>query len=371
MESGPEPIIATYTINFNIKAVHEKICAFFEKQKEQVLELEEEKKKLRWIIENSCDAEEEKLAKEGMKKLDEQIYNIVHETIYQEYLFRVKDLIAIYPKILPKKIKVRFGQKDEVEDPHLDKRLFVITKYLSIAKKYYPINVSRIEEVNNKCEQCGCELENFDFGLGCRNCGNYVEFVEKNTKNTEQNEVKNSTEEKRKNFEHIIDCFQGQQSTPPSIEEIENIRNIIIAHKKDPKVCTKELLYNLIKEQGNKQKRGYHINICYNDIHYVHWKLTDVPCPDISQYRTSILHRHDLFEAEFGNLKGDERRNSLHTYTKLKVFLEQEGFECKKEDFFTLDTKQAIRYCNHKIKECCKRLQEKYPHMNWKVNLKG
>lgn len=355
-----EPIVASYTTNYNIHIIDDKIRNCFDQETKHLPILMEELKRLEWIKENSDKYEVDK-AKKEMLKVKEKIDDIKGQVQKGIYMEKVKDIIELYDDLQPLPTKKVFGVKSpDQPDPHLENRLKMIGKYLNIAKKYYPLNITR-SIMEDKCPQCQMKMQDDMLGKVCSNnkCGYFTEAVEPFSCHKDSSHSNNKSQyDTRENFAEGIRNFQGKQPKRPSDKVMAIINEEIEKFRINPKTISKHDLLQILK---NKK-----LSSDYCNLNLIHNIITGIPPPDISEYESVLMHRYDLYEEVYEEIKPTDRQNSLGIQYLLQAFLSMEGYECNKDDFSTLKTREVVLDHGQLVERACKILAKKFPNMNWK-----
>lgn len=356
-----EKITATYATNYNIHNIDKRIKQMFEKEREMIGKLEEEKKRLEWIKDNSDDMVEIDLAKRALKEVMNQRQDIITGKKQNEYKEKTQEILDLYDMALPPTGGKVFGMKDDKQpDPNVEIRLKLIARYLQIAKKYYPLNITRTEIADSKCPNCGEKLDDKLIGLCCSNpkCGYFQEAVETMCSHKEFQQTNSKFPySKKENFAEGMRNFQGKQPKRPPERVFDIVRQEMAKYNIDKTQLTKHALHQILRTK--------HLSENYSDLNLIYSIITETPPPDISHYESALLHRYDLFEEIYEDIKPEDRQNSLHIQYLLWAFLTQEGYRCDPDDFLTLKTREVLLEHDQVMRRACRILKSRYPHMNW------
>src|SRR3989338_5393611 len=356
-----EAITGTYTNNYNICNIDKRIKNYIEQEKKEINNIDEEIERLDWIIENTEDKKEKTTAKnEKMQKIQRK-EDIITNKRMNEYISKTKDYIDNYLLVLPPRSESVFGlkKKEQTVDHYREARLTIIARYLNIAKRYYPIKLLREEKHKYLCPLCQKEMEPCEIGVQCNVCATFMETLESTSSHRELYQSNSKIlYERRKNFEDTIKSFSGKQTKPIPDSVYSVIDSSLKRYGIDKPNITKDIIYLILKEEKLSEN--------YSDINLIHSVLTGIPPPNIDDFEISLLHRYDLFEEIYPDVKPEDRQNSLHNPYLLWAFLLMEGYKCKVEDFSTLKTRDVIIEHDEVMRRGCVILADKYPDINWK-----
>src|SRR3989338_6344170 len=332
----------------NTLTVHnmdKRIKNYLEQEKKEINNIDEEIERLDWIIENTEDKKEKTTAKnEKMQKIQRK-EDIITNKRMNEYISKTKDYIDNYLLVLPPRSESVFGlkKKEQTVDHYREARLTIIARYLNIAKRYYPIKLLREEKHKYLCPLCQKEMEPCEIGVQCNVCATFMETLESTSSHRELYQSNSKIlYERRKNFEDTIKSFSGKQTKPIPDSVYSVIDSSLKRYGIDKPNITKDIIY------------------------LIHSVLTGIPPPNIDDFEISLLHRYDLFEEIYPDVKPEDRQNSLHNPYLLWAFLLMEGYKCKVEDFSTLKTRDVIIEHDEVMRRGCVILADKYPDINWK-----
>lgn len=221
-----KPVFDSYENNYNITNLHMIILRQLREEPKLVPELENECQKLslevkqcRTLIakENKLNEIRDKQKVISLIKSGDRVKNFLEET---------KLYIDQYQGLNKKINYVSFSEEEEQQDENLDLRLFLIDRYLSIAQKYYPLEIYRRNKVKSGvCKFCCQPLSNVINEEGIIVC-DYC-----NTEHTNTSIIANfnlpthvsSTDESKENFIRTLDRFEGLQTDRPPAELYEDL----------------------------------------------------------------------------------------------------------------------------------------------------
>lgn len=291
------------------------------------------------------------------------------------YLMRTEHILSEYkqlaknekPRIFFNVNKTNINQNYEIEK----KKKKLINTYLSISGEYisprekqksYYRKKSNKDKINNnssiRCDTCGrknLSINEENLTAICP-CGMIIEVLDDSPtfKDTERvNMTTRYTYTCRGHFVEAMNCFEGKLNSSVT----QDIINLIIRELKFNNTFnapTKDHIYMIL----NENKLSDH----YANINLIHFLITNIKPPDISEYRNELLEMHPQIEEAYNMVKDVNRLNSLNVNWKLYKMLQLVGYSCKKEDFLCLKT--ATKQVEHeeKWKEMMNYLSKTYPN---------
>ena len=355
-----ETVTSTYTTIYDIRILDGRIRSCFAKEIENIHQLKEKLQRFEWIRDNSEDKYEASNAKTELSRINTLIKDISTGHSLSIYVNQTKELLELYDEVQPKSTTKVFGvKKSSAPDPHLAIRLKIIAKYLLVAKKYYPLNISRTHTNTDKCPECCFDLEDDFLGKTCSNtkCGYFIETFDTSPIHRENNQSNKLLYSRRENFAEGIRNFQGKQPKRPVDKVFEIIETEIELYHIDRTTLTKHALLQILRSKKLADN--------YADLNLIHSIITGISPPDISEYESILMYRYDLFEEVYETIKSDERQNSLHIQYVLRTFLRMEDYKCDPNDFITLKTRDVVLNHDQVMKKACEILAKKFPSMNW------
>jgi len=320
-EHYPEIINACYTNDLNILKIHEAILYKF-----GVINYK--------LINNSTEFNEE------------FILNYSNNKEWNIYYNNVIDILIEYIPLATNKIKgiinisySRSENSDEedennIEDKNLYKRLYLIEKYLIIAKKYIILNINWNLEMEYQCSNCNKE-----------NCMCFGEKLFNHPvifKNTNYN-VLNT-------FIKALNKYEGNYvvNIPQSLiddldkyflsigfQKGEYYKQFVINSKNTFGLKIKLLITALQKTNNSKH---YHI---INIIAFNYWGWQ---YPNLTNIRDQIIEDFKKTQEIYDTIK--DRDSNLNINIRIYAHLKSKDFDCDFDDFKTLITRNALVYHN-------------------------
>lgn len=235
----------------------------------------------------------------------------IHNTIIRElnedklllksYLNDVKEIIEEYPHLHNQ------SQKKEL-----------MKKYLSFARYYYNISYNLEVLIEDVCSEC----REPKVGEYCTECGLI------NTKPemiiTSQKKTRKDTAEKLKNFDKIMDEYEGKRHLTGAEQEF--LKNIL--QKKMDKEQVIKFLSN--KKLTNLKKK----------INRIMFEYFNVPLPSIEEKRDILRIKYILVLDVFNEIKPEQRSNSLTSSFVFQCLLKTENLEGNESE--TLKTTDSL-----------------------------
>ena len=122
---------------------------------------------------------------------------------------------------------------------------------------------------------------------------------------------------------------------------------------------TKYDLYRIMKD--------HHLGNWYKHLHRIHYELTDIKPPNISQYETNLFKRGDLLNKIYDEIKSDTRSNFMHGLYLLWLFLMNEGYKPIDSDFVMLKGRDAEVNNIDILQRGFSILSTSHSEMKWKI----
>lgn len=350
-ENIPERISATYSNDYDILHVHDIVLYKLNHEKKDLVELQYKKEDIVKRLEEQLKVIERKKLVLHLEEIKTRIHLIETETKKKSYLEESKEFIIRYQQLGPIiHVKSFLDETNAIaieEDPHHEERLYIIRKYLEVAKKYIPLNVVRIVPNDRTCPGCGKDLvlvDPDDYSLErCEECG-YERLILsrpsffKESPNQAKS-VSNSDYEDRENFLKALECYLGEQQLP-SESLFVSLDAWTERYGHPPKEVIQQLPLNDDGTRGDYGKammlqaladEGY--GEYYKDYKLIGKKHWGWELPILTQQeRDLIIQDYDNTQKVFHSIP-KERKSSLNTQYRLFRHLEARKISCKRTDF--------------------------------------
>jgi hypothetical protein len=293
----------------------------------------------------------------------------------QFFFHSVSPIVEEFRQLLNQTVKYSFVRKQKfTRSVCLEQKLILVDRYVHELERYpelsHHIPVFSQDSDNDICEDCKSPLSEVDSSnLVCEKCGReypyfYKDFsvsggevcfkdlsrINTNVKYSYIREI---------HFKDTIKQFQGKQNKyiDPGVYNIlcKSFENANLGEK------NAQGKYIHIKKDHIKmflQENGLYKY--YEDINLIHYKLTDIPCPNIFDYEKVLIDDfRKLVNAYDVVIKNDNkynRSNFLGSYYILYQLLLRHGYQCKESDFPLIKTiERRIEY-DDIYNECCQQL---------------
>lgn len=345
----------------DILSLHQKITESFDIEKENCVKYSERLSTLEKLLTHPDLLNSTRRAiKTTIEKLKETIEDIEVGKTQGFYVMEATELVQQYSEILRMPKKVSFMGAPIVKNAEKSE---IIKKYLSTVHKYCPnIDAPRVEptvgiEVDT-CKKCqtGTPVIELDGYYVCTNCGGEenIGAASSSYKDAERVNVGSKyTYDKRIHFRDCMNQFQGKQnSTIPQkvYDAIEReFANHGLLRKSDKKEerfqdITKELVLLFLKETGYSKH--------YEDAVLIHYNLTGIQPPDISELEARIMSDFDqlvetyelLYKSDDPGSKKIGRKNFINNQYVLYQLLRRHKYPCDITEFSILKTTERKSY---------------------------
>ena len=289
------------------------------------------------------------------------------ESSFKEFSVLTYSIIEDYKKLLNCTIRDSFLKKKKISNAEIQgKKSKLIHQYIMIIEQfptlsYYLPAFKDTHSSNPFCEDCQIELEPYEHHLICPKCyqeqpllcnDEAVSFKDLSRINTN---VKYSYI-RQTHFKDTMKQFQGKQNKyiDDSIyETLEHCFEQSGLNKKNEKgsycMVTKDHIKMFLQENS--------LYKYYEDINLIYFKLTGIPCPNISAYEKQLLEDFEnLLNVYDRVIKEDSnysRTNFLNSYYVLYQLLKKNSFPCKETDFPIIKTIDRKLEHDEIYEKCC------------------
>jgi len=319
--------------------IRDKTLKYLESQKNFIPEIERKCDKLRIII-NSGEMTEKNYAIEMLMLILHKLASL--DTEIEEYL-KESDMIIKETEKQPVK-KVFFGKN--ISSQHVNKNL---KKLKDISTVYiqngiYSDSLNEFEELetksSNSCPDCGGKYEeeiepvSKDPIYMCTVCGSQTFSLMIDSKRVDTDRIGGA----RYKYNYMtymndaINSFEGKAKNPNAKEIITPLKNKI-------ELCgittpTKIEILLFLRELGYTEY--------YQDLNYFYFIITELPCPNLDNYRPSIFAMYSAFVGVYTGLResgeleiitGTVRTSNPNIQFVLYKILQLLGYKCLESDF--------------------------------------
>lgn len=351
----PPIIIGNYTTDYDILYVDSIIRRKLNTEKSGLEVLQYKLEREEYKIRGEQNKLERLTSKKEIENLKKQIKALTSNSEYEEYYNKVKDLLEEYRSLGPYVERKVFDQgtssspKADKEDIKINKRLDIIKQYLTIAKKYHTIDITRETKINNNCSYCDYPLQDVyinDTGMQtCPRCKgeHFVYTFQLLADRSGQNDgfaVSKADYDSSENFLKVIRRYQGKQPNKlpaalfTDLDQYFTTNHTGLTRDKATKVTpnAKGRKDGTDLKTMSRALVDLKYSALYEDIYlicqqYWGWKL-----PDISHLEEKILGHYIRTEQVYNQLE-KSRTSSLGTQYRLFKHLQLVGHDCSIEDF--------------------------------------
>ena len=274
------------------------------------------------------------------------IDDILNEIQYNFYIIKTIDLIEEYKKILNQPMKITFLGKPSKNNKEKQK---IINEYMLIAQNY--INLECNGDKNNKnpilCKNCSNkkDFDNIDINIYiCNVCYVQQTILKHNSSYNDIDRINISSKYMYDRKVHFRDCikqYQGKQNSTIPNKVYKELTIEFQNHHLLDENCNdkKERFKNITKNHVLLFLKDLGYSSHYENVHLIHYNLTDSQPNDISHLEDHLLDDFDiltdLYDKKFKNIN---RKNFINTQYVLYQLLCRHKYVCKKEEFIILKT---------------------------------
>jgi hypothetical protein len=332
--------------DIDILDIDEKIRKKFEEEHNRLPEYQE---KLETLEKSLCTEDLKRSVRTSLErakvKLKEYVENLENNIDLNFYLIDTIPLIDRYKIMLKTPVKLDYlGRPVKNSKEKRD----LVDKFISVASKYIDIDIETNREPEPiTCQHCGkkdFEISN-STAYTCTNCSAQQIVVKNISSYSDIDRVNISTKYMYDRKIHFRDCikqYQGKQNSTIKphiytdlILELDR-HNLLIGTPDTPKeerfskVTKKHILIFLKELEYTKQ---------YENVHLIHYNLTNQPRNDISHLEDKLFDDFDVFIELYDKVyKGINRKNFINVQVLFYELLCRHKHPCKKEEIVVLKT---------------------------------
>lgn len=302
-----------------------------------------------------------------LKRLIIKTKNIESNDLFKRYQEMSAPIIEEYKRIISIPIKTSFLSKSKPKTDQDDHKASLLDNFLKIASNFIDIEYSpEPEKAIQTVYVCNCgnnsDFETKEGWMICEDCGKEIPIVNTQPVFRDLDRVNMHQKfkyEKKSHFKEGVYQFQGKQNKyiDPSIYDrydgwlkLHNLLNI------DPKIEEFIKSHNVLDIPHNEARHRYaritkeHLRLFlsesdddyltkhYEDVHFIHSKMSRIPCPDISHLEQKLFDQFDRLVNSFSSTDDTDRVNILNSNFVLKNLLEINKYATNSLDFPGLRT---------------------------------
>jgi len=312
-------------------------------------------KKLEWISQNSQNKTEVLGANKEIFKIQKNIEKLKDKKEILSFEKETTVILGMYNSVRNSRKSFLITTKDTTNE---NKKLQLLENYVLIASKYVEINY-KSEKTKLYCEYCYPNLNEWnhleDNFYSCSLCDRCIKLPDEEYSYKDMDRLNLSTRYKysrKGHFKEAVEKFQAIQNVniPPQL--YTTLKRIIKSN--GIKILKKEHILMFLSESDEDYTEFY------GDINLIHYNLTGIKPPCISEYETELYSMFDKQDEVYEKLKNNKRMNSLNVYYKLMKMLQILGYKCNLDDFNMLKTREKILEHDESWKLICEELGWNY-----------
>lgn len=270
------------------------------------------------------------------------IHKLENDINLNFYLFESEQIITKYKNLLNIPVKVNFMGKPLKKN---NSKELLISKYLNTACKYIDIDYKK-KDKKITCKNCNnnkFEIINKNIYI-CTNCFSQQSVIMYVSSYNDSTRINISTKymyDRKIHFRDCINQYQGKQNNSilqkvydDLIEQFQRhhlVNNQYTDKKRKFSRITKEHILMFLKELNHTKH--------YENVHLIHYNITNVKPDDISYLEQQLLYDFDalteLYDKRFKHIK---RKNFINTQYVLFQLLRRHKHDCDKNSFTNLKT---------------------------------
>ena len=334
--------------SFDILHVYRKVVKVLKKKVEEN-NTNMATEKLEWIINNSNDAKEIRMAKEELFNLGQsrQIQDL--STVFQQ---RAKDIIKQYSECCNDAMTLIFDLGElHVDSEKREKRKEILELFLSVCQEYVSIKTSNKNHITKTCCS-GARIISDGISTYCENC--YTTFTDIDHSGTFNDQKRISTNSKPKyyNIKHFVSAIKKSQGIhKKTIDPIvdKKIDEYIDHHNIKLDDFTIFQLMDLL--QRDSALSGY-----YKDIHLIYRQKTGKQINNLSNIERDLpkLYKEQDRLSDTYKLK-ENSKNSINAYYMVCRISQVHGrIDLRIKNFFCAKDEKTIEEYDKCFEKRCK-----------------
>ena len=338
----------------DILSIDFKIKGKFESSKEKLPEYKTRLDKITQVLEtakltikNKRNLEEEK---DKLKKNIFDIENEVEQTIYTSH---TEELIIEYKNILQTPIRTSVTRiaKTETTNNNSIRKREIIQSYMDIARKYVDLPITSKKKNTDRVCDCGNRKEFYTIDHDtyvCALCYTQHQVIGSSVSFRDSDRVPFSYPYQYHRGIHFAECmrqYQAKQNTTidPTVYsklEAKIKENYLLVDD----ACTRKEKYSRVNKQHILNfLKELDLSNHNENVHLIHFKLTDVPPDDISHLEDKLIEDFkqltEVYDKESLKPECDmlyNRKNFIMTQFVLYQLLRRHNHICNKDNFYNL-----------------------------------
>lgn len=346
MDEPPDRVSAEYTNDLDIITIHELILKTFTYFNSTVA-----KSRLDRLIQDNVRTGETEYVQERM-------------TLFANvgsYLDEITPILSEYEIVRSNEshriILVGVKSIDIPADPNLKRRLHLIERFLSIAKRYIILDITHVSNEPNRCKSCDRIVNENNAACECGLEQNmFVQDVYQTDTGKAGGNKGGYTD--RKTFIKAMQRYEGifpdaiPQSVYTDIDAYFKSKGLPDGEqiRKTGYETTVALLVDALKETKNAT---YYKSINLIGHRHLGWVL-----PNLDAIRDDILRDYDRTQDVYRRIR--TRNSSLNANIRLYLHLKSKDYPCKITDFKILSQTDSLKYHQQMWKQMCKETGVKY-----------
>lgn len=375
-EKPPDHVVDVYTDDYNILELDEIIRRRFAyNQKSKLEECQRRLAMEKLTLSRPCNGVELKTAQANIKQFESEIAALTSSRDLIKYQAESHELLELYKEIGTKRKVISFRQvnKEVKKDDDDEFRHLIIARYLEVARKYIPLDVTREVAHNDNCPGCNEPLEEVAIDDDtivqcCAPCGVLKYSLTRSNVSGESTKSNNNMYDDQENFQKALRRYQGkQQNTIP-----ESLYDELDDYFRSYDLPTsEEVLAEPVNERGTRgkttreqmyrallaiRKMAYYEDVSLLGNLYWGWVL-----PDVSHLEDQVLEDYSKTQRIYETLEKSKRKSNLNIQYRLFKHLEMRKHKCHIDDFKMVKTRDILEYHDAMWKKIIEKAKEMYP----------
>jgi len=310
-----------------------------------------------------------KVLQDNMKELEIKIYDIESNQKFNFYSLESIFLLEKYKNILETPIQMSFTGKKTCNNKEKEE---ITLRYIEIAQKYMNIVSDLLPKKEKQFKKVICNgcnnKKNFDIIdnsiYTCLDCGSQQEILlhTSSYKDVDRaNIFTKYTYDRKIHFRDCINQYQGKQNSTIDHYILENLddqfdkHHLLLSHNKILKFPDPDRYKNITKEHIHIFLKELDYTKHYENINLIHYLMTGKKPDDIGYLEDKLMTDFDiltdLYDKNFKNKLGNDRKNFINTNFVLYQLLMKYRHPCRKEDFSILKTNERKVFHNQILRE--------------------
>lgn len=336
-----DPLNCSFTgLENDLLIIHEKMLKMFENRRSQ--RLIEIKNAIDEICQENTEMPWPKKIQNEYNELCKRFIHVYFDIDRGRYLYMTEIVIDIYKKTISKCLEISFVPIKKTEIKDFDVMKVLRNVFFSAVSEFATVMMMNKMSESTHCAFCGHKINYDHIGdetVICKNkgCGAVFTSIVSDVYFKDVERININCRYRYSELTYFKECrsqWQGKENKkiPPhiygGIQGLMNIYGIM------PETLTKELTLRFIKKIDPNYKE---------DLELIHSKITGIKRPDISHLESKLDEMFHEFESVYDQANNSERDNFPNGYYLLFQFLRIIGYQCTKDDFFSLKGNDRLR----------------------------